>query len=69
MKLGVAQHNAKFMTGPTLIFLLCLQFAEKESFHHVVLNNLRGNPWTALITCANFSLETSVYNQNDKEVF
>ena len=44
-----------------------MQFAEKESFHHVVLNNLRNSPWTALITCANFSLE--VYNQNHKEVF
>ena len=34
-----------------------MQFAEKESFH-VVLNNLRNSPWIALITCANFSLET-----------
>ena len=35
-----------------------MQFAEKEPFHHVVLNNLRNSPWTALITCANFLLET-----------
>ena len=32
------------------------QSAEKESFHHVVLNNLRSNPWIALIACGNFSL-------------
>ena len=35
-----------------------MQSAEKESFHHVVLNNLRNIPWKALITCANFALET-----------
>ena len=45
-----------------------MQFAEKKSFH-VVLNNVRNSSWTALITCANFSLETQVYNQNHKEVF
>ena len=45
------------------------QLAEKESFHHVALNNLRNSPWTALITCANFSPETYVDNQNQKEVF
>ena len=44
------------------------QFAEKESFY-VVLNNLSNGPWTALIACANFSLETQVYNQDYKEVF
>ena len=38
-----------------------MQFAEKESFHHVVVNNLRNSPWTALSTCANFSRETEVY--------
>ena len=46
-----------------------MQFVEKESFHHVVLTNLRNSLWTALIACANFSLETQVYNQNNKEVF
>ena len=46
-----------------------MQFAEKESFHHIVLNNLRNSPWTALITCANFSVETEACNQNDQEVF
>ena len=46
-----------------------MQFAEKESFHRVVLHNVRNGPWTALVTCANFSLETQVYNQNHKEVF
>ena len=45
------------------------QFAEKESFRHVVLNNLRNGPWTALIVCATFSLETQVYNQDYTEVF
>ena len=40
-----------------------------ESFHHVVLNNLRNGPWIALIACANFSLETQDYNQDYKEVF
>ena len=34
------------------------QFAEKESFPHVLLNNLRNGPWIALITCGNFSIET-----------
>ena len=34
------------------------QFAEKESFRYVVLNNLKNGPWIALIACANFSLET-----------
>ena len=37
-----------------------MQFAEKESFYHVVLNNLRNSHETALITCANFSLETGL---------
>ena len=46
-----------------------MQFAEKEPFHHVVLNNLRNSPQAALITCANFSLETLVYDQNHKEIF
>ena len=57
-------------TNAILQFLLCLlmQFAEKESFHNVVLNNLRNSPWTALITCAIFHWR-QVYNQNHKEVF
>ena len=45
-----------------------MQFVEKESFHHVDLNNLRNSPWTAQITCANFLLEALVYNKNHKEV-
>ena len=44
-----------------------MHFAEKESFHNVVLINSRNSPWTALITCANFSLETQVYNQITKK--
>ena len=40
------------------IRILIMQFAEKEPFHHVALNNLRNSPWAALITCANFSVET-----------
>ena len=44
------------------------QFAEKV-FCHVVLNNLRNGPWRALPACANFSLETQVYNQNYKDGF
>ena len=35
-----------------------IQLAEKDSFHHLVLNNLRSSPWTAVITCANFSPHT-----------
>ena len=41
----------------------------KRVFRHVVLNDLRNGPWTALIACAIFSLETQVYNQDYKEVF
>ena len=36
----------------------------KRIFRHVVLNNLRNGPRTALIACANFSPETKVYNQD-----
>ena len=31
------------------------QFAEKESFRHVVLNNLRNGRWIARIAVGNFS--------------
>ena len=67
MKLGVAQHNESLWLEHQLnfdpfimftIWILMMQFSENESFHHVVLNNLRNSPWTALITCANFPLET-----------
>ena len=73
MKLSMMQslwleHQLNF--DPFIIFtiwILVMHFAEKESFHHVVSNNLRNCPWT--ISCANFSLETWVCYQNHKEVF
>ena len=69
MKLGVAQHNAKctqlnFDPFMFTIWILMMQFAEKESFHLAVLNNLRNIPWIELITCANFSLETGLYSES-----
>ena len=45
-----------------------MQFAEKESFHLVVLNNLRNSPWTELITCANFSLETGLCSKSQRRL-
>ena len=44
-------------------YVYCMNF-KKESFRHVVLNDLRNVPLTAPIACANFSPET--YNQNYK---
>ena len=41
----------------------------KRVFSSCCFNNLRNSPWTALITRANFSLETKVHDQNHKEVF
>ena len=42
-------------------FIQMKQFVEKESFSHDVLKNLRNGPWIALIACANFLLETYLY--------
>ena len=62
MKIVVAQYNAKFMTSAPvkllilLSCLLCMSF-NKAVFSRIVLNNLRNDTWTALIACANFSLE------------
>ena len=36
-----------------------MQFAEKESFHHIV-QIIWEKPWTEPITCTNFSLETGL---------
>ena len=80
MKIVAAQHNAKLnllqhkLNFHSLIMFnirtSIKQFSEKEPFRHVVLNNMRNGPWTALIACAKFSLVfTLVYNQNYKEVF
>ena len=41
----------------------------RESFCHVVSNNLGNGPWTALTAYPNFSSETLDYNQDCKEVF
>ena len=43
-----------------------MQFAEKESFHLVVLNNLRNSPWTELVTCANFSREIGLCSKSQR---
>ena len=45
-----------------------MQFAEKESFHHVVSNNLTSSPWTALITYVSFSLETDLYSKSQRSL-
>ena len=70
MKIVVAQHNAKVYYliehqlnfDSFIMFVYYVNFNEavcrKRVFSHVVFNDLRNDPWTALIACANFSPET-----------
>ena len=72
MKIVVAQHNGKFMTwAPVELWffhhLYYMNFNKavwrRESFRHVVLDNLKSGPWIVLIAGTSFSLETDLQSK------